>query len=55
MSPQEPMSTEQKPVNMLDGIRKFTQDQLGDGFSLEHSMLFGFGMRQKLNSEENKK
>ena len=54
MSPQEPMSMEQKPVNMLDGIRKFSQDQLGDGFSLEHSMLFGFGMRQKLNSEENK-
>ena len=53
MSTQEPMSMEQQPVNMMDGIRKFSQDQLGDGFSLEHSMLFGFGMRQKLNSEEN--
>ncbi len=55
MSTQEPMSMEQQPVNILDGIRKFSQDQLGSGFNLEHSMLFGFGMRQKLNSEENKK
>jgi len=55
MSTQEPMSMEQQPVNILDGIRKFSQDQLGNGFNLEHSMLFGFGMRQKLNSEENKK
>ena len=53
MSTQEPMSMEQQPVNIMDGMRKFTQDQLGSGFNLEHSMYYAFGMRQKPNSEEN--
>ncbi len=54
MSTQEPMSMEQQPVNMLDGARKFLQDELGPQFSLKHSMFYGTGLVEGLNKEENK-
>lgn len=54
MSTQETMPMEQQPINMLDGARKFLQDELGPQFSLKHSMFYGTGLVEGLNKEENK-
>tara|TARA_R100000482_G_scaffold116765_2_gene60051 strand:+ start:1699 stop:2280 length:582 start_codon:yes stop_codon:yes gene_type:complete len=54
MSTQETMPMEQQPINMLDGARKFLQDELGPKFSLKHSMFYGTGLVEGLNKEENK-
>lgn len=45
---------QQQSLNMLDGIRKFSQDEMGSQFKLEHSMLYGLGMVADKNENRNK-
>jgi len=52
----EPLSTnvDTSQMNMLDGARKFMQNELGPRFTLRHVMQYGFGMQEELNEDRNK-
>ena len=52
----QPLSTNVDPskINYMDGVRKFMQNEMGGKWSLKHSMYYGFGMKEELNSERNK-
>lgn len=55
MSIEEPMSMEQnQQINILEGTRKFSQDEMASEFKLEHSMLYGLGMVADKNENRNK-